>query len=126
MDFSPLIGPATVAAGVSGVISVVGLIVSNVAARRLHTEKLGFDSQLAERKFEFDKDLAERKFRYDRELHDHKRQVELAEEVLADFYQAKGIFEWARDIDTPGGEGEAGKAEPGETPEQTRYRNALY
>jgi hypothetical protein len=55
-----------------------------------------------------------------------KRNAQLAEEVLADFYRAKAIFEWARDIDTPGGEGEAGKAEPGEKPEETRYRNALY
>jgi hypothetical protein len=55
-----------------------------------------------------------------------KRNAQLTEEVLADFYQAKGIFEWARDIDTPGGEGDAGKAEPGENPEQSRYRNALY
>jgi hypothetical protein len=53
MDFSSLIGPAVVAAGVSGVISVISLVVSNRTARRLHTEKLGFDSQLAERKFQF-------------------------------------------------------------------------
>ena len=106
-----LIGPAVVAAGVSGIVSVVGLIVSTRTARAIHTEKLGFDrgqaaqklafdKRLAERKFEFDKDLAERRFKYARALHDHRRRTEIAEEVLADFYQARDIMQAAR---SPGG-----------------------
>lgn len=48
--------------------------------------------KLARQKFEFDEDLAERKFAYDRNLHDHKRRVELAESILADFYQIGDII----------------------------------
>jgi hypothetical protein len=55
-----------------------------------------------------------------------KRKAELAEEVLADFYRAKLIFVWVRSPGAFGDEGKTRKAEPGETPEQTRYRNALY
>ena len=43
--------------------------------------------------------LAERKFEYDRELHDHKRRVELAETLLADFYECADVF---RAIRSPG------------------------
>jgi hypothetical protein len=62
----------------------------------MHREKLAFDQKLAERKFEFEKELAERWFKYDRDLHDHKRRIELAEEVLADFYKAREILLEAR------------------------------
>ena len=118
MDWGSLVGPAVVAAGVSGVISVVGLIVSTRTARAIHSEKLAFDRDLAERKFAFDKDLAERKrsadsqlaehksavdadlaerkFKYDRELHDHKRRVEQAEAVLAEFFQAADVIRMIR------------------------------
>ena len=63
-----------------------------ITAKAMHREKLAFDQKLAERKFEFDKELAERRFKYDRDLHDHKRRIELAEEVLADFYEAREII----------------------------------
>jgi len=35
--------------------------------------------------------MADRKFEYDRELHDHKRRVEMAETILADFYECADI-----------------------------------
>jgi hypothetical protein len=133
----PLIGPAVVAAVISGLVSSIGILISARTSRAIHSERLAFERQqaerrinaeiaLAERKFELDNNLAERKFRYDRDLHDHKRQVELAEGVLADFYRAKLIFEWVRSPGAFGDEGQTRKAEPGETPDQTRYRNALY
>ena len=85
MTVSDLIGPAVVAAVVSGVITIIGFILSNRTARQIHSEKLDFDETIAEKKFRFDVDLAERKFRYDRELHDHKRRIEFGEDLLASF-----------------------------------------
>jgi hypothetical protein len=55
-----------------------------------------------------------------------KRKAELAEEVLADFYRVPLIFEWVRSKGGFGGEGETRKAMPGETSDETRYRNAIY
>lgn len=89
MDWGALIGPAVVAAGVSGVISVAGVIVSTRTARAIHSEKLAFDrdqaaqkfafdERLAERKFEFDKELAERKFEFDKLLSAHKLEADTA------------------------------------------------
>jgi hypothetical protein len=54
MDVSSVIGPAVVAAGVSGIISIVSSVMSMRAARRIHMEKLEFDRDLAERRFEFE------------------------------------------------------------------------
>src|SRR5208337_2818708 len=98
MDWGALIGPAVVAAGVSGIVSVVGLIVSTRTARAIHTEKLNFDrdqaahklafdERLAENKFSYDRELAERKFAQEREQLVYKRQFELAEGLLADAYR---------------------------------------
>jgi hypothetical protein len=65
------IGPAVVAAVVSGIVSYGALI-----------KKLDSERKLAERRFEYDKDLAERRFSYERDLHDHGRRIELAEQPL--------------------------------------------
>ncbi|PZR93787.1 MAG: hypothetical protein DLM68_00525 [Hyphomicrobiales bacterium] len=81
--WTTLIGPAVVAAAISSIVTVIGFFITTGAAKAMHHEKLAFDQKLAERKFEFDKELAGRRFKYDRDLHDHKRRVELAEEVLA-------------------------------------------
>jgi hypothetical protein len=137
MDFAPLLGPAVVAAGVAGVISIVGLIVSNRTARAIHTEKLASDRDLAERKFTFDKDLAERKaaadtalaekkLAFDRAFAAWKRKTELAEQVLADFYEARDIIAAAR---SPGGFGDEGGTrhkEEWETADDTRVLNSYY
>jgi hypothetical protein len=98
VDWGSFIGPAVVAAGVSGIVSVVGLIVSTRAARAIHTEKLAFDrdqaaqklafdDRLAERKVNADIALAEKKIALDASLADRKRRQDLAEEVLSSFYQ---------------------------------------
>jgi hypothetical protein len=123
---SSLIGPAVVAAIVSGAVSIVGSLFSNSATKKLHAEKLQFDERLAEKKFSFDVDLAERKFRYDRELHDHKRRVELAEEVLASFYKFKDVIAAAR---SPAAYGEEGASRPRDGDEQreiARNRDTYY
>jgi len=137
MDWGALIGPAVVAAGVSGFISVVGLVVSTRTARAIHAEKLAFDrdqaaqklafdERLAERKFEFDKELAERKFQYDHDLHDHKRRVELAEEVLSSFYQMVDIIKAIRSPFGYAGEGKSRPIVADETPEVAQQRDTYY
>ncbi|MGH6840493.1 MAG: hypothetical protein ACREDV_00125, partial [Methylocella sp.] len=79
MDFASLIGPAVVAACVSGFISIVGMIVSNRTARAIHPEKLGFDRDQADRKISADIALAEKKLAVDRTFAAWKRRTELAE-----------------------------------------------
>jgi hypothetical protein len=125
-SFSPLFWPAVVAAGVSGVVSIVGMIVSNATARRLHTDKLSFDRQLAERKFEFDKELAERKFRYDRELHDHKRRIDLAEEVLSGSYQFRTALRAIRSPLSYNAEANSRQRESSETPAIAQMRDSYF
>ncbi|MGY4160486.1 hypothetical protein ACVINW_006328 [Bradyrhizobium sp. USDA 4461] len=105
MTGNDFIGPAVVAAIVSGIVTIAGFIVSNRTTTRLHSEKLKFDEALAEKKFRFDVDLAERKFRYDRELHDHKRRVEFGEDLLAAFYKMKEVITAARSPAAFGNEG---------------------
>jgi hypothetical protein len=137
MDWGALIGPAVVAAGVSGVISVIGLIVSTRTARGIHTEKLAFDREvagrkfvadekLAERKFDFDNAIAERKFKYDRELHDHKRKTELAEQGFIAFHEVRDAFVWVRSPASFAGEGTSRKPAPGETATQQETRNTYF
>jgi hypothetical protein len=100
---SDLVGPAFIAAVVSGAISVIGVWLNRSTTIRVNREKIAADLDLAERKFVFDKELAERtltsesalaerKFQYDRELLSHQRLVELAEGILSDFYQCSDIF----------------------------------
>lgn len=126
MDYTSLIGPAVVAAGVSGVVSIVGLITSNRTARDIHREKLDFDRKLTEQKFEFDKNLAERKFEYDREFHDHKRRVELAETILSEFLQMNDVIQAARSPFAFGGEADGRTRNEGETEEEARQRDSYY
>ena len=57
MTPTDLIGPAVVAAIVSGVVSILGSIFSNRTTKRLHQEKLDADERLAERRFGFDVEL---------------------------------------------------------------------
>jgi hypothetical protein len=126
MDYTSLIGPAVIAAVVSGIVSIVGLITSSRTARTIHREKLEFDHKLAQQKFEFDKDLAERKFKYDREFHDHKRRVELAETILSDFMQMSDVIQAVRSPLAFGGEAVGRTRNEGETEEEARQRDSYY
>lgn len=137
MDWGSFIGPAVVAAGVSGVISVIGLIVSTRTARAIHTEKLAFDrdqaaqklafgERLAERKVNADIALAEKKIALDASLADRKRRQDLAEEVLSSFYQ---MVDTIRAIRSPAGYLDEGKARPkvpGESPDVAEMRDTYY
>ncbi len=55
-----------------------------------------------------------------------KRKSELAEHVLADFYQARDIYEWARFPGSFPGEGAARPREEGESEDEGRRRDAYY
>jgi hypothetical protein len=121
-----LIGPAVVAAIVSGIVSIVGNLFSNSATKRIHTEKLLFDERLAEKKFRFDVDLAERSFRYDRELHDHKRRVEFAEEILAGFYKFKDVIAAARSPAAYGNEGASRPRDDNEQADLARNKDTYF
>ena len=126
MTVSDLIGPAVVAAVVSGVITIIGFILSNRTARQIHSEKLDFDETIAEKKFRFDVDLAERKFRYDRELHDHKRRIEFGEDLLASFYKFKDVIAAVRSPLASGNEGATRPQGDSEDPTMTHTRNSYF
>lgn len=96
MDWGALVGPAVVAAVVSGVISVVGMFVSRATTVRLHSEKLDTDRALAERKVQADIDLAREKFDYDRRQAVFRRRFELAEKLLADVYRFRSMMRFVR------------------------------
>jgi hypothetical protein len=137
MTISDLLGPAVVAAAVSGIISVVGVLVNRSTTIRVNEDRLDADRQLAERRFSFDKELAERrlssestlaerKFQYERDLHDHKRRVELAEAILADFYQCNDVF---REIRSPGSfksEAENRVRKENETEEESNRKDTYF
>jgi hypothetical protein len=105
---------------------VVGSLISWGVQARLLGRRIAADEGLAKDKFAFDKELAEKKFTYDRELADHKRRVELAEEVLADFYRSADIF---REIRSPGGfkgESTARVRAENETPNEASQLDAYF
>jgi hypothetical protein len=126
MDWGPLIGPAVVAAGVSGIVSVIGLIVSTRTARAIHMEKLAFDERLAERKVNADIALAEKKIALDARLADRKRRQDLAEEVLSGFFQIKDIIRAIRSPRSYDGEGKDRPKIAGESADVARIRDTYY
>jgi hypothetical protein len=137
MDATSLIGPAVVAAVISGLVSGIGILLSTRTARAIHTEKLAFDREQAERKMTADIELGERKltadialaarkFEYDRDLDAWKRRTSLAEEVLADFYQAKDIIDAARSPGSLGGESDTRQKESWETEADSRLLDSYY
>jgi hypothetical protein len=137
MDWTSLIGPAVVAAVISGLVSSIGIWISARTARRIHTDKIAFDERqaerrasadltLAERKITADIALAEKKLALDRALAAWKRQTELAEETLADFYQARDIFQAARSPGGFGDEGDTRQKEEWETENDTRTLNSYF
>jgi hypothetical protein len=107
-------------------VSIVGIAISNITARRLPSEKLQFDERIAEKKYAFDVDLAERKFRYDRDLHDHKRRGEFAEDLLASFYKFRDVIAGVRSPAAFGDEGATRQQADNEPPDLARSRNNYF
>ncbi|MCC2103910.1 MAG: hypothetical protein KDJ20_07665 [Hyphomicrobiales bacterium] len=137
MNWGEFIGPAVVAAVVSGLISFVGMLVNRATTVQVHRERLEADQDLAERKFAFDKeltqqrftadrDLAHRKLELDRAMADWKRRTDLAEIVLADFYKARDIFSAARMPFAFAGEGNSRPRHDGESESEASHRDAIY
>lgn len=147
-EWTELIGPAVVAAVVSGVVGIAGFIVNRRTLLTMHREKLAADREqaerkvnseisLAERRLEFDRALterrvdadialAERKFSLDRALADWKCKSEFAEQILSDFYKARDIVLSARSPMSWAGEGETRPRIEGETDDERRHRDAIY
>ncbi|QPA27184.1 hypothetical protein IR196_04780 [Brucella anthropi] len=116
MVWDSFIGPAVVAALVSGFVAMVSAFVNRRTLLEIHSEKLDADRALAESKFKYDRDLAV-----------WKRKTEIAEEVLSDFHKAIFIFQAARQPFSFVGEG-ASRLIRGENESEGEktYRNAVY
>lgn len=95
-DWGAFVGPAVVAAAVSGIVATIGFLINRSTSLTMHTQKLAADEKLAERKFEFDKAITERKFLLDARTADRKRKQDLAEAVLTGFYQVEAIMRSVR------------------------------
>ena len=104
---SAWLGPAVIAACVSGFVAIVGFFASTKTARTLHRERLETDRKLAERKIEADLALADRKLSADIALAEKKvaldrasltrqRKTAFAEEIFSAFYEAREIIIAAR------------------------------
>ncbi|MCP3167373.1 hypothetical protein [Myxococcus qinghaiensis] len=122
IDPTSLIGPAVVTAVISGIVSFFALRTT----KSIHKERLAFERDQIESKARSDITLAEKKLELDRGLADWKRQTELAEQVLSDFYRARDIFMAARSPDSFSGEGATRPKSEDESESDTRYRNAIY
>jgi hypothetical protein len=126
MDWSLFTSPQVIAptAGLVGVL--VGAGISSWTTRKTHRERLVADQALAERKVDADIALAEKRLALDYELDIRKRRAVLAEEVLADFYEARDIFNAVR---SPGNFSDEGSTRPkteGESVEDTRILNIYF
>ncbi|ESY30038.1 MULTISPECIES: hypothetical protein [unclassified Mesorhizobium] len=115
MDITALIGPAVVAAVVSGAISLVSATLAARSARTMHTERLAADAA-----------LAEKRYLYERALADWKRKTDIAETVLGGFYRARSIFQAARQPFARSGEGTTRERGEDETDDAAAYKNAIY
>lgn len=120
------VGPAVIAAGVSGVISVVGLFVNRATTLTLHGEKLEADRALADRKVQADIDLAREKFDYDRRQAVFRRRFELAEQFLADVYRCRSMMRYVRSGVSWGGEGSSRPPEGFESEGVKRNRDVYF
>lgn len=114
-DWGALVGPAVVAAGVSGIVTTIGFYINRSTSLTMHEQKL-----------EADQSLAERKFVYDRQQAVFKRRFEFAEQLLADAYRFRAIMKFARNGVAWTGEGETREALPSELPEQKRQRDVYF
>lgn len=126
MTLNDLVGPAVVAAIVSGLVTILGNIFSIRSSRGINTEKIASEKDLAERKFEFEADLAERKFRYEQALHDYRRRVEFAEEILTSFYKLKDTVRSIRGPFSYGDESQTRNRREYENEGEARSRDGFY
>jgi hypothetical protein len=137
MDFTSLIGPAVVAAVISRLVTSIGFWINARTVRRMHSERLSFDREQAERRFaaeiglaetkiKADLALAEKKVSLDRAFATWKRKAEFAEEVLADFYKARDLIMGARSPALFEGEGKTRARAADETERDSSTLDAYY
>ena len=128
MGLGSLVGPAVVAAVVSGLIAIVGFIINGRTSRDLHRQRLEADFALTEKKTNADIELTRLKFKLDRNIASWKWKAEFAEEILSDFYRARDLFKSARRPFAFGGEGASRPVREGsrETPDVAQSKNAAY
>jgi hypothetical protein len=126
MDYTSLIGPAVVAAIISSVVSGIGIWISTSTTRSIHNQRVAFEREQAERRVNAEIALAERKLALDRQLDHYKRRVQLAEQALIAFYEARDVFTWVRSRGIFGGEGESRSTSESETDDQRKRRNTYF
>jgi hypothetical protein len=126
MDGISLIGPAVVAAVISGLVSSIGIWISVRTSRAIHTEKLTFDREQSERRVNAEIVLAEKKFAIDRAIVGWRRRYDLAEQLLTSAYDARDALNWARVRAVMSGEGATRQAAESETDELRRLRNSIF
>ncbi|OCJ05395.1 hypothetical protein A6U86_29500 [Rhizobium sp. AC27/96] len=114
MDFATLMGPAVVAAGVSGVITVVGMLITKSTTIGVHREKIQADQELARQKFDYDKQQAI-----------FKRRFELAEQILTDAYKFRSLMNYVRNGAAFGNEGSTRQAAEQES-DNLKHRRDVY
>lgn len=91
-----LLKSSVVAAVITAVVAAIGFCVSSATARRINEDKLELDRELAESKAKAERMLAERKAALDKSVALAKRKAEVAEKVLADFYEVRRAFDVVR------------------------------
>jgi hypothetical protein len=75
MDWTSLIGPAEVAAGIAGIVSVITLVMNRATTLTTHSQRLAFEREQSERKSSADIALAQQKLGLDREFAAWKRRT---------------------------------------------------
>jgi hypothetical protein len=96
MDWAELAKSSVVAAVITSIVAGIGFLVSSATARRINEDKLKLDRELAAKKADAELALAERKAALDRGVTLARRKSEVAEKVLADFYEVRRALEAIR------------------------------
>lgn len=93
---SDLLRSSVLAAVITGIVAAIGFFVSSATAKRINADKMELDRELAGAKAKAELTLAERKAALDAGVKLVQRRSEVAEKVLADFYEARRAFEAIR------------------------------
>ena len=126
MTLSDLIGPAVVAAIVSGLVTLLGtssrcaLRVASIRTR-LPRKKTSLSASS-----DSETDLEERKFRYERALHDYRRNVEFAEELLTSIHKLKDVVRSVRGPFSYGDESKSRNCREFENEAEASSRDGFY
>ena len=137
MDWTSLIGPAVIAAGISALVSWFSTSRRFAVDRELAERRIAADLNLAERKFAFDKqlaehktaldvNLAEKKFAFEKETVAWRRRYDLAEQILSSAYEARDALVWSRARVVMKGEGETREATGSESPQLKADRDSAF